>query len=370
MSVFSRINATTSLSTRIATGALLVAVAAGGATATVMHKELTLSIDGQDKQVSTMAFSVEDLLEDHGVVPAPGDKVNVSLASAPRNGQTIVVDRLKQVELTLDGRKEIVTTNLSTIGEILEEQGLSSAAVSTSLDETMPVKGGDVEVTLPKPVVLTDAGKTERKVVAAKTVGELLARTGAPLQATDKVVPAAGTPVSKDMTIKVTRVRSEEVTLDENVKAEDIEEKDPELITGKREVVKKGTPGKAKVTYKVTTVDGKETEREKLNEVVLVEPKPATVRVGTKPGAPHEPQGVWDQIAHCESTGNWAINTGNGFYGGIQFTQSTWEGFGGLEYAPRADLATREEQIAIGKKVQAVQGWGAWPSCTSKLGLR
>jgi LysM repeat protein len=79
---------------------------------------------------------------------------------------------------------------------------------------------------------------------------------------------------------------------------------------------------------------------------------------------------VWDRIAACESGGNWSINTGNGFYGGLQFTQSTWNGFGGQAYAPRADLASRSAQIAVAEKVQASQGWGAWPACTAKLGIR
>jgi len=79
---------------------------------------------------------------------------------------------------------------------------------------------------------------------------------------------------------------------------------------------------------------------------------------------------VWDKLAQCEATGNWAINTGNGFYGGLQFTTSTWLGFGGGAYAPNAHLATREQQIEIAIKTQAVQGWGAWPACTAKLGLR
>lgn len=78
---------------------------------------------------------------------------------------------------------------------------------------------------------------------------------------------------------------------------------------------------------------------------------------------------VWDRLAQCEATGNWAINTGNGFYGGLQFTQSTWLGFGGGQYAPLAHLATREQQIEIATKTQAVQGWGAWPACAKKLGL-
>lgn len=71
----------------------------------------------------------------------------------------------------------------------------------------------------------------------------------------------------------------------------------------------------------------------------------------------------WDSIARCESGNNWSINTGNGFYGGLQFTQQTWSGYGGLAYAPRADLATREQQIAIAEKVAADVGYGAWPVC-------
>ena len=79
---------------------------------------------------------------------------------------------------------------------------------------------------------------------------------------------------------------------------------------------------------------------------------------------------VWDEVAQCESGGNWSINTGNGFSGGLQFTKSTWLAFGGGKYAPVAHQATREQQIDIAKKVQAGQGWGAWPACTSKLGIR
>lgn len=77
----------------------------------------------------------------------------------------------------------------------------------------------------------------------------------------------------------------------------------------------------------------------------------------------------WDAIAECESGGDWSINTGNGYYGGLQFAPSTWREFGGTKYAPRADLATKEQQIAIAEKVLDVQGWGAWPACSRKLGL-
>ncbi|MFI7519929.1 transglycosylase family protein [Micromonospora globbae] len=76
----------------------------------------------------------------------------------------------------------------------------------------------------------------------------------------------------------------------------------------------------------------------------------------------------WDAIAQCESGGNWHINTGNGYYGGLQFSQSTWEGYGGTKYAARADLATRGEQIAVAEKVLDGQGIGAWPTCGKKAG--
>ncbi|OBG85321.1 resuscitation-promoting factor RpfA [Mycobacterium sp. E802] len=73
--------------------------------------------------------------------------------------------------------------------------------------------------------------------------------------------------------------------------------------------------------------------------------------------------GEWDQVARCESGGNWAINTGNGYHGGLQFSPSTWSSHGGGEYAPTAYLATKEEQIAVAERVLASQGKGAWPTC-------
>jgi resuscitation-promoting factor RpfA len=78
---------------------------------------------------------------------------------------------------------------------------------------------------------------------------------------------------------------------------------------------------------------------------------------------------IWDKVATCESTNNWSINTGNGFYGGLQFTISTWNAFSGQQFADRADHATREEQITVAQRVLAVQGPGAWPVCSKYAGL-
>jgi hypothetical protein len=78
---------------------------------------------------------------------------------------------------------------------------------------------------------------------------------------------------------------------------------------------------------------------------------------------------TWDRLAECESGGNWHINSGNGYYGGLQFSAPTWRAFGGARFAFRADLASRPEQITIAEKVLDAQGWGAWPACSRRLGL-
>ncbi len=94
---------------------------------------------------------------------------------------------------------------------------------------------------------------------------------------------------------------------------------------------------------------------------------PAVASVGSANAASDS---TWDRLSGCESGHDWSINTGNSFYGGLQFTRGTWLGFGGGQYADRADHASRSQQIAVANRVLAVQGWRAWPACSLKLGLR
>ena len=77
----------------------------------------------------------------------------------------------------------------------------------------------------------------------------------------------------------------------------------------------------------------------------------------------------WDAVAQCESGGNWAINTGNGYYGGLQFSYDTWHGYDGGEFAEYPHEATREEQIAVAERLHAARGFQPWPACRLKLGL-
>lgn len=96
---------------------------------------------------------------------------------------------------------------------------------------------------------------------------------------------------------------------------------------------------------------------------------PAAVGLAAMPASAAS-VGTWDEVAQCESTGDWSISTGNGYYGGLQFSSSTWAEFGGTQYAPQANQATKAQQIAVAEKVLAVQGPGAWPACGKLAGLQ
>ncbi len=121
-------------------------------------------------------------------------------------------------------------------------------------------------------------------------------------------------------------------------------------------------------TLRVPKTEEQLTERSLPSGVVAPVSIPAPVAVAPKQTVQSAPAvvtsdgSIWDRIASCESGGNWAINTGNGYYGGLQFTQGTWAGAGGLAYAPRADLATRDQQIAVASKLSI----GNWPVCGSR----
>lgn len=99
---------------------------------------------------------------------------------------------------------------------------------------------------------------------------------------------------------------------------------------------------------------------------------PPIVEVAPPVTQPEQPPAAsssrWDQLAECESGGDWSINTGNGFTGGVQFLQSTWLAMGGGDFAPDAYLASREEQIVVAERLLEVSGWDAWPGCAAKFG--
>src|SRR3990170_7752082 len=106
-----------------------------------------------------------------------------------------------------------------------------------------------------------------------------------------------------------------------------------------------------------------------LHSVATPAPTPASSAPAPQRVVTYDGDTVWDALAQCESGGNWAINTGNGYYGGLQFNLATWQGYGGAEFAAYPHEATREQQIIVAERLRAARGFAPWPACSAKLGL-
>jgi resuscitation-promoting factor RpfB len=141
-----------------------------------------------------------------------------------------------------------------------------------------------------------------------------------------------------------------------------IEKKNPHMKSGTTKVLDKGRPGIRSVTYTFRVAGGEILSRKTNTQDIMQRSQPRVIMVGTK-----VPAGPWDALAECESGGNWQINTGNGYYGGLQFNLGTWQSYGGTGLPSQH---TREEQIRVATKLRnASGGYGAWPACAAKLGL-
>jgi resuscitation-promoting factor RpfB len=336
---------------------------------------VTLSVDGTAMTVTTMKSRVIDVIKENGftvserddLYPAPGDRV--------RDAANIVLRRSRPLDITLDGQhaKQVWTT-ASTVDEALAQLSMTDTApAAASRGSRVPLAGMALPVVSAKTVELDDAGVVRNVHLAAARVGELLASVGVPLLQSDQVIPGAAAPIIDGMHIQVTRNRIEKITERVPLVPPRRRIEDPEMNMSREVVEDPGTPGTQDVTFSVSKVNGVETGRLPVASHVITPAREAVVRVGTKPGTgvpPVDHGDVWDAISRCEAGGNWAINTGNGYFGGVQFDQSTWERNGGLRFASRADLATREEQIAVAEVTRARQGWGAWPVCSGRAGAR
>ncbi|HUO37886.1 MAG TPA: transglycosylase family protein [Mycobacterium sp.] len=349
-----------------------MALIVGGGYAAAAHKTITLSVDGLPMTVSTMKSRVIDVLRESGFTVGDHDDLYPAANHAVHQSDTIVLRRGRPLQLSVDGQqsKQLWTT-ASTVGEALKQLAMNNAApVGASRASPVPLGGMALRVVSAKNVHILDSGVARDAHLAAPNVGLLLAAAGAPLERRDKVVPPASTPVTEGMHIAVTRIRVKNITARMPLPASTRLIEDPTMNMSRHVVVDPGTIGIQDATFAVTMINGVETGRRLVAHDILTPARPLVLRVGAKPGTEVPPvinSATWDALASCEASGNWAINTGNGFYGGVQFDQNTWERNGGLRYAPRADLATREEQIAIAEVTQARQGWGAWPVCSVRI---
>jgi uncharacterized protein YabE (DUF348 family) len=360
---------------RFLVGVTLLALAFAGGVAVATHKTVTLAVDGATITVPTMKSRVIDVVRENGFEVGERDDLYPAADEAVHQSDTIVLRRSRPLQISTDGRdsREVWTT-ASTVDEALSQLRMTDKApAAASRGSRVPLAGMSLPVVSAKTVQLADAGVVRSVNLAAPNVAALLEAAGVPLEQSDEVVPAASSPVVDGMQIQVKRVRIEKVVERVPLAPANHRIEDPTLNMSRQVVEDPGTPGTQDVTFAIAKVNGVETGRMPVANVVIVPARDGVLRVGVKPGT-EVPEvsngGVWDALARCEAGGNWAINTGNGFYGGVQFDQNTWERNGGLRYAGRADLATREEQIAIAEVTRARQGWGAWPTCSGRIGAR
>ena len=375
MNVITKLHQAPSPALRLLAAGLLLVLAFAGCYAVADYKTVTLSIDGTAMTVTTMKSRVIDIIKENGFAVSDRDDLYPAAGERVPNAANIVLRRSRPLQISLDGQNTTqVWTTASTVDEALAQLAMTDTApAAASRGTRVPLAGMSLPVVSAKTVELDDAGVVRNVHLAAARVGDLLDGSGVPLEQSDQVTPGAAAPVIDGMHIQVIRNRIEKITERVPLVPPKRRIEDPQMNASREIVEDKGSAGTQDVTFSVSKVNGIETGRLPVASHVIAPAREAVVRIGTKPGTavPNVGNGeVWDAISRCEAGGNWAINTGNGYYGGVQFDQSTWERNGGTRFAPRADLATREEQIAVAEVTRARQGWGAWPVCSGRAGAR
>ncbi|GAA2164421.1 ubiquitin-like domain-containing protein [Pedococcus bigeumensis] len=360
---------------RIAQAAVVTSLVAGAVGVSHLDKSVTLSVDGKASTVHAFGSTVGDILkkqdisirEHDVVVPAPGAQV--------ADGQKIVVRYGRKLTVTIDGRTRDYWTTATTVSAALQELGIRADSAKLSASRSMPLgrQGLVLSVTTPKQVVVRADGRNRTVTTTGATVADVLSELKITKDSDDRVKPGTTTAVTPGLKIAVLRVTSKEVKETKAIAAPVTRKSDSSLYKGQTKTLKAGSAGAKVVTYKVTKVDGKVESKKVLSATVTQRPVSRVVAVGTKarPVATRDPgntgaginlsnAAMWDRIAQCESGGNWSINTGNGYYGGLQFDISSWLANGGDDFASRPDLASRAEQITVANRYYAKAGLGPW----------
>ncbi|WP_279326971.1 resuscitation-promoting factor [Arthrobacter zhangbolii] len=366
----------------IAQAAVMVCLVLGLVAFVGASKSVVLTVDGESQEVQTFGGTVADVLQKADISLTSADRVSPEPAQALEDGTTVEVQRARAVDVTLDGNGTTVHTTGETVADLVSELRVASnSAVSASLDTSLARLTGGVSISTPKTVFVTVDGKSHERNTTATSVRELLNESGVVLGAADQVSAPADAALVDGMGIKVTRISAGvEETEKEALPHSTAEVPDAEMFEGEKKVTTAGVDGERTRVFAVTVVDGREVSRTLVSETVTREPVAEAVATGTKkrPAPEAKPaagsgaapsSGTWAALAQCESGGNWHINNGNGYYGGLQFSSGSWLGAGGGAYAPVASAATPEQQIAVAEKLRANGGWGHWPSCAAKLGL-
>jgi uncharacterized protein YabE (DUF348 family) len=290
-------------------------------------KVVTIIYNNKPEKVTTIQFSQDRLIQKFALQKKVSDyEFACNGKGIVKTGLTCTFDTEKQLEITLNGKKQTITTYKSNLKDLVSE--LSEKNLKDKKGVTYLVKDYD-----------KDLDKVDLTLIKSFVFYE-----------------------------KVTKV----TTKTETVAYKTVYKENKKLESGQTKVAQKGVEGKQEVQYTTVYLDGKKQKTTSKVIKVITKKKDKIIEYGAN--VVTTSSSVWDKLAQCESGGNWAANTGNGFYGGLQFTASTWNNAAahvGVT-APYAYLASREDQIKAATWLQthAASGWGQWPACAAKLGLR
>ncbi|MEP6815684.1 MAG: ubiquitin-like domain-containing protein [Marmoricola sp.] len=360
-------------------GVVVLAVAGTTVGYAALSKTVTLSVDGKSRQIRTMSGNVGELLKSQHIRLSGHDIVAPSPNSRLSDDSRVAVRYGKPLAVNLDGKKSKYWTTATTVDGAINELGLriAGADYSSSRSASIDRQGMALAIATPKQLVLKVGGhRRQQHTVSAMTVREALTKLHVNFNKDDTVKPGMKHFLSSGDKIVVTKIyKKKQHFSSEQVPFSTIEKQDSTMLAGKSSTIRAGRAGSRDVTYQVVFRNGKLDKRVVLRQRMVRQPVARIVKVGTKqaPAPVAAPatstnfaggSSAWDRIAQCESGGNWAANTGNGYYGGLQFNVGTWQAYGG---SGRPDQNSREAQIAVAERVRAAEGgYGAWPVCGAR----
>ncbi|KQV75637.1 hypothetical protein ASC61_11840 [Aeromicrobium sp. Root344] len=337
--------------------AIVLVVAGGTAAYGALSHTVTLTVDGRSDKIRTFSDNVGDVLKSKNITLRPADRLSKPPSDSLSDGDTITVSYAKPVTLAVDGTVTEHTVYDRTVGDAFDTLGVdpkSGSYLSAKTSSVIPRKGAQIVVSRTKSLTVIADHKKKTITSNAPTVAAVLKKVDVSLDSDDEVKPGRDAFVKPDARLRVVRIKKVTKTETVPVNFKTTVREDPESSVGDTNVVQPGKKGKARERVTLIYADGKLRERIVLVSRSLAEPRPQIVEKGTST-TPSD--SVWDKIAQCESGGNWSINTGNGYYGGLQFSAATWHSVGGTGLPSDH---SREEQIKRAKILQARSGWGQW----------
>ncbi|MGI3785262.1 MAG: ubiquitin-like domain-containing protein [Janthinobacterium lividum] len=344
-------------------GAAVLAVGGGSLAYAGLRSDVTMAVDGQTTQVTTSAQTVGDLLAAQHVAVGAHDVVAPSATTELHDGTRVSVQYGRQLTVSVDGAPQTIWTTATDVGSAISALGLDTTGADLSTSRSAPIgrQGLSVAVATPKRVTVDAAGKKRTLTTTGATVGAALKAAGITPDADDQVSLPVTTTLTNGAKVTFVRVDVASKTKRSDVDYRTVEQKSSKLERGKTQTKTAGKEGSRTTTYRVVAHDGEVVSTKATQSVVTRKPVTRVVVVGTK--APAEPAvanvGLWDKIAACESGGNWSIDTGNGYYGGLQFSLATWHAYGGTGMPNQQSKAA---QIAVAERVRKGSGLGNW-SC-------